>query len=373
MKKSVELKQQLEALKNKMKELMDAGKVKEAHDHLAEVEDLKAQIDVAEMLEKDEKNNFTGTPVPQKAEAVNETVVFNKRLLGRPLTAAEQTWLNTVGETGQVESVDDRGGYLVPEEQQNQIKELKRQLRPLKDYCNVIPVGSRSGSMPLEVAATDTLTAFDELSEITQSDISFAQVAWTAADYGDIIPISNSLLADETVNLTDYIGRRFARKAVRTENGKILTALGGATAKTGTDYKAIKTMLNKELDPAIAAEAIIITNQSGFDWLDGLEDGNGHPLLQPMLADPTRKAFSGHEVVVVTDAELTQSGTSYVFYVVNMREYLAFFDRAGVTMAVSTEAGFTKNATMMRVIERFDVQKVDTGAAVKLTITPPAE
>ena len=53
-----------------------------------------------------------------------------------------------------------------------------------------------------------------------------------------------------------------------------------------------------------------------------------------------------------------------------MREYLAFFDREGVTMAVSTEAGFTKNATMMRVIERFDVQKVDTGAAVKLTITP---
>ena len=105
MKKSVELKQQLEALKNKMKELMDAGKVKEAHDHLAEVEDLKAQIDVAEMLEKDEKKNFTGTPVPQKAESVNETVVFNKRLLGRPLTAAEQTWLNTVGETGQVESV----------------------------------------------------------------------------------------------------------------------------------------------------------------------------------------------------------------------------------------------------------------------------
>lgn len=373
MKKSVELKQQLDALKNKMKDLMDAGKVKEAHDHLTEVEDLKNQIEVAEMLERDEKENFSGKPVPQKAEAVSETVVFNKRLLGKPLTPAEQTWLNTVGETGQVESVDDRGGYLVPEEQQNQIKELKRQLRPLKDYCNVIPVGSRSGSMPLEVAATDTLTAFDELSEITQSDISFAQVAWTAADYGDIIPISNSLLADETVNLTDYIGRRFARKAVRTENGKILTALGGATAKTGTDYKAIKTMLNKELDPAIAAEAIIITNQSGFDWLDGLEDGNGHPLLQPMLADPTRKAFSGHEVVVVTDAELTQGGTSYVFYVVNMREYLAFFDRAGVTMAVSTEAGFTKNATMMRVIERFDVQKVDTVAAVKLTITPPAE
>ena len=88
MKKSVELKQQLDALKNKMKDLMDAGKVKEAHDHLTEVEDLKNQIEVAEMLERDEKENFSGKPVPQKAEAVSETVVFNKRLLGKPLTSA---------------------------------------------------------------------------------------------------------------------------------------------------------------------------------------------------------------------------------------------------------------------------------------------
>ena len=143
-----------------------------------------------------------------------------------------------------------------------------------------------------------------------------------------------------------------------------------ATAKTGSDYKALKTALNKDLDPAIAADAVIITNQSGFDWLDQQEDGNGHPLLQPMLADPTRKEFSGHEVVVMSDAEMTQSGTSYVFYVGNISEAVAFFDREGVVMAISSEAGFTKNATLMRVVERFDVKAVDTGAAVKLTITP---
>lgn len=370
MKKSVELKQKLEALKNSMKALMDAGKVTEAHAKLTEMEELKNQIAVQVALEEEEAAGFNGTPMGASIEAVNETVVFNKCLLGKPLTNAEKAFVNAAGSPGQVEADDERGGYLVPAEQQNQIKELRRVLNQLKSYCNVVPVGSRSGNMPIEVAASDKLINFEELNEINQSNVTFGNVKWTVGDYGDIIPVSNSLLADEKVNLTSYLGRRFTRKAVRTENEKIMALLEGATAKTGTDYKALKTALNKELDPAISAEAIIITNQSGFDWLDQQEDGNKHPLLQPMLADKTRKAFAGHEVVVLSDAEMAPEEGSYVFYVGNMSEYVAFFDRAGVEMAVSKEAGFTKNTTLLRVIERFDVQKVDAAAMVKLTVTP---
>ena len=52
-----------------------------------------------------------------------------------------------------------------------------------------------------------------------------------------------------------------------------------------------------------------------------------------------------------------------------MEDYLAFFDRDVYEMAASGEAGFTKNATLLRVIERYDVQKVDTKALVKVEIT----
>ena len=372
MKKSVELKQQLDALKNSIRSLTEEGKVHDAHAKLQELEDLKAQLDVQLALEDEQQQAFSGAAVTTPAEAVNETVIFNKRLLGKPLSAAEKAYLNAAGTPGQVEAEDERGGYLVPVEQQTQIKELRRTLNQLKPHCNVISVGSRSGNMPIEVAASDKLTNFEELNEITQSNVTFGNVKWTVADYGDIIPVSNTLLADEKANLTSYLGRRFTRKAVRTENEKIMTILDTATVKAGTDYKALKTALNKDLDPALAAGAIIITNQSGFDWLDQQEDGNQRPILQPMPSDPTRKVFGGHEIIVLSDAELAQSGTKYVFYVGNMSEFVAFFDREGVEMAVSTEAGFTKNATLLRVIERFDVQKVDGDAMVKLTITPAA-
>lgn len=369
MKKSTELKQDLESLKNEMQSLMDAGKVQEAQAKLAELKDLKNQIEVQEALESEDLQNFNGKPLNQAQDTIDENVIFNKQLFGKPLNHAEQAYLNTAGKPGQVGGEDARGGYLIPAEQQTQIHEFRRDLNPLKNYCNVISVATRSGSMPIEVAAGDKLTNFEELNEITQSNVTFGNVKWTVADYGDIIPVSNALLADEKANLTSYLGRRFAKKAVKTENAKILELLGGATAKTGTDYKAIKTMLNKELDPAIATDAVIICNQTTFDWLDQLEDSSKHPLLQPMLSDPTKKAFAGHEVIVVADADITQSAKNYVLYIGNLSEYIAFFDRQGVEMAVSTDAGFTKNATLLRVVERFDVQKVDANAMVKLTIT----
>lgn len=369
MKKSIELKQQLETMKNEMQAMMDEGKVQEAQAKIAELKELKNQIEVQEALEAEDFQNFNGKPLHQPKDDIDENVIFNKQLFGKPLTQAEQAYVDAAGTPGQVGRDPARGGYLIPEAQQTQIHEFRRTLNPLKNYCNVINVATRSGSMPIEVAATDKLTNFEELNEITQSNVTFGSVKWTTADYGDIIPVSNTLLADEKANLTSYLGRRFAKKAVRTENAKILALLGGATAKTGTDYKAIKTMLNKELDPAIAADAVIICNQTTFDWLDQLEDANKHPLLQPMLTDPTKKAFAGHEVIVVADADITQSAKSYVLYIGNVAEYIAFFDRQGVEMAVSTDAGFTKNATLLRVVERFDVQKVDANAMVKLTIT----
>ncbi|HHX60716.1 MAG TPA: phage major capsid protein [Epulopiscium sp.] len=368
MKLSTEMRKELDALKNTIVVYQKEGKTAEAHAKLGELTELRNKIEVQEELERVEAENFTGTPVAPKAKP-NHTVAFNKALLGKPMTDAEMA----LAETGQIEHVGEQGGYLVPEDQRTQIEELKRELTPLKAYCNVIPVGTLAGSMPLEVGADDELVNFDELEEITQSDIRFGQVKWKLTDYGDLIPISNTLLQDETANLTNFIGRRFAKKAVRTENTNIIAQLKTATKKTGTGYKDIITMLNKELDPAISATAIIITNQDGFDYLDNLVDGNGRPLLTESLADKTKKLFKGREVVALSNAVLKSTGVKLTFFVGDMEEFLAFFDRGAYEMAVSKEAGFTKNATFMRVIERFDTQKVDTGAMIHLELTIPAE
>ena len=200
------------------------GKIDEAHNKLKELADMRNAIEVQEALELEEAENFAAETALEVTNKADHLVAFNKAVLGRKLTEAENAL---------VEKTDEDGGYLVPKEQKTQIEELKRQLIPLKQYCNVIMVGTKSGSMPLEVEADDELTNFEEMGEIAQSTIKFGNVGWNLADYGDIIPLSNQLLQDEKANLTNYVGRRFAKKAVRTENNKIITLLKTAAKKTG--------------------------------------------------------------------------------------------------------------------------------------------
>lgn len=364
MKKSTEMKKNLETLKNSIGQLQAEGKIDEAHGKLKELNDLRNAIEVQEVLEKDETENFAGEQLPAMTDKASSVVAFNKAVLGKKMTSAENAL---------VEKTDEDGGYLVPVEQRTQIEELKRQLIPLKQFCNIVSVGTKSGSMPLEVGANDELTNFEEMTELDQSSIKFGNVSWKLADYGDIIPISNTLLQDEKANLTNYVGRRFAKKAVRTENSKIIALLKTAGKKAGTTHDAIRTALNKELDPAIAASAIIITNQDGFDYLDDLKDAQGRPLLSTSLAEQTQKLYKGRQIIVLPNGTMESTEGTYTYFVGDMVAFVAFFDRGVYEMAVSTEAGFTKNATFMRVIERFDVKKIDTAAMVQVEITPVAE
>ncbi len=364
MKKSTEMRKNLESLKNSIGQLQAEGKIEEAHNKLKELTDMRNAIEVQEALEIEEAESFAGETALEVTNKADHLVAFNKAVLGRKLTEAENAL---------VEKTDEDGGYLVPKEQRTQIEELKRQLIPLKPYCNVIQVGTKSGSMPLEVESNDELTNFEEMGEITQSTIKFGNVSWNLADYGDIIPLSNQLLQDEKANLTNYVGRRFAKKAVRTENNKIITLLKTATKKTGSSHEALKTALNKDLDPAISASAIIITNQDGFDYLDGLNDGNGRPLLTASLADQTQKMYKGRRIVVLPNGSLKSTAGKLTYFVGDMSEFMSFFDRGTYEMAVSKEAGFTKYATMMRVVERFDVAIIDSKAMVQVEITPATE
>lgn len=363
MKKSTELYQALDAVKIEMETLRNEGKVEDAHAKIKEIKDLQVQIAAAEAEEQAQIENFEGEKMNETKDKVNEVVAFNKAVLGKPLTEAENAL---------VEGTDENGGYLVPRQQKTQIEELKRQLIPLKEYCRVVPVGTMAGSMPLEVKADDTLVDFDEMTELNQSSITFGNVTWSLKNKGDIIPVSNILLQDEKANLTNYIGRRFAKKAVRTENKDIIAELEKATKVQGTSYTVIEQVLNVTLDPAIAQSAIIITDQDGFHLLDQLVDDHKQKLLGNDLSNPTIKRFKGRQVVVMPNGSITKPTGSNKFYVGDLGEYLAFFDRGVYEMATSKEAGFTKNATYMRVIERYDVKAIDKDAMRTVIINKPA-
>ena len=375
MKKSDELKQTVDSLRAEVENLQGQEQYDAAVKKSVELTDAVHEYQTAKALEAAELTNFmTGGPLP--ATGVVDTTeakkmrnrIFNKLVLGRPLDSTELEFQNAAGTPGQVEATPGKGGYLVPEEQMATLREYRRAYVSLRDYCNVQTVQSDAGKMPSIGAESGTLTAFEELTEIPQSDIDFGQIKYAIKDYGDIIPVSNSLLQDTNIDLMGVIGKRFVRKSVNTENGIILPVLTSKTATTITDWKGLTKCLNVTLDPAISAGAQIITNQDGLEWLDELTDAQGRPLMVASLADPTKNVFRGREVVVIPNSTLSLTN-KIPFYVGSVSDAIAFYERKGVEVAVSDQAGFTKNATLIRAIERFDVGADDTDAVVALNVT----
>lgn len=373
--KSVEIKNKIVNIKNDMKALQEQGKVDEAHAKIELLNQARKELDLALEEEKEEFKNIVenGTEITS-TEKVDDNVIFNKMLTGKELTNAEIARVqNTPGAPGQIEHDEERGGVLVPEEQTLQIEEYKRNQVALKNYVNVIDVNSFRGKFPLATEQKGKLIPFEELTEIEKTEVKFKSQSWEVKDYGVIIPLSNTFLEDVRINIIDYIGKQFATMAVNTENDLILTALKEMTSakkKAGKGIDDLKTVLNVDLDPAIAINAKIITNQSGFDYLDRLKDTQGNYVLQPIPGDSTRKSLVGREVIVVPDALLSGTKGALPFYVGDFSQTLNFFNRKGYEIAVSDQAGFTKNATLLRCIERFGVYKFDEEAVKLVEITP---
>ena len=270
------------------------------------------------------------------------------------------------------------GGFLVPEDIDHSIRELRRELNPLADLFNEETVTAPTGWRVIDTAPTSAMPSIDEMGTVANNSDqpAFAKVTYSLTKYGLRIPISNELLSDEVANLMAYLSRWFAKKQVLTENSLLIAALKTLTASALTSGSitadgAIKTILNKTLDPAISLRAVILTNQSGFDALDQLVDEMGRGLLQPDPTNATLYKMYSRRVVPVSDAQLPNTSSKPEFFIGDFKEFATLFRRSGLEMA-STDVGgnaWATDSTEVRGIVRMGVSKFDTSAAVRRQLT----
>ena len=129
-------------------------------------------------------------------------------------------------------------------------------------------------------------------------------------------------------------------------------------------------MRNINLDPAFRATTRYITNQSGFNFLDTLVDGNGRPLLQESLAADTDYVFGGKPVHVLSDAQLPNNTTAPI-YVGDFKEFATLFHRQNMVIDSTNVGGnaWANDSTEVRAITRLTAKQVDDKAAVAGKIT----
>lgn len=277
---------------------------------------------------------------------------------------------------GMTEGTPADGGLIVPSDIQTMIREQMRALNPLSELFTVETVSTNTGSRVRDTAPTNGFTKVAEMGTISKDDKpAFAKVEFTVEDYALIVPVSNDLLNDTDQNLLSYLSRWLGKKAVITENKlllTLLTALDGSAAsitETGA-LKAIKKMVNVTLDPIFGVSASFLTNQSGFNFLDSLEDGNGRPLLQINPADRTQYMVGGRAVHVVSDAVLPNNTTAPL-YVGDFKSFGTLFRRQAMEIASTNVGGnaWNTNSTEVRAITRLDAKQFDAAAVAAGKIT----
>ena len=372
MKKIEEMKAKLETLKKDAQSFLDEGKIEEANAKMEEAKKMKQAIDIQSQLDEDEKNELeakdkTAKKENKTKENANIIRAMIKKVKGATLTEAENALLlpttkNTEGENGE--------SYILPQDIRKLINKKIRQYKSFRDVLGYMPTSALSGSFPVENFETvSELVDFTDGTDGTDSeDIKFTNVKFDLKEKAAFIKLSNTLLSLTDNTLVDYVAEVFAKKAVVTENKMAKEALEtGKTVKTLTDWKALRSSINKDLDPAMLYDTVIVTNQTGFDYLDSAEDEAGRPILQPNPGDATKKMFKGHEIIVFSDALLPSTKATSakaeqtpIIYG-NLKEGAKFVDLDGkVNFKASEAAGFMSNTTIARLIEFVDVVQVDS-------------
>lgn len=285
---------------------------------------------------------------------------------------------------------DEMGiGVTIPEDIRTDIIELRRSEDNLEQYVNTEGVTTKTGSRNIEVDAESV--PFDNVEEAADfpdmDEPFFKQIKYAIKKKGGILKMTAELFEDTAANIMAYVNKWIAKKTKATRNAMILKVLNQMTAGKEivvSNIDSLKDVFNEVLDPAIASTSIVVTNQSGFNYLDKLKDADGNYILQK---DPTQQTkgkllFGEYPIVklskktmkstpILSEDGVTVKGYKHPIFCGDLKEAITLFDRNVLTIDMNDKGAglWEKDMTGVKVRDRFDVQPVDEDAVIKGEIT----
>lgn len=385
-----ELLAKIEAKKNEIRTLADAQNVAGVKKAKKELDDLQTMYEAVKDLD-DEGAAAAGAAA---AEGTAKTAGEKKTTMKDKITAfvgvltarinkreADKEHVAIVNQMNEADPGTD-GGLTVPQDIRTQIEELRRTEDDLEMYVNVERVSTLSGSRVIEKEAD--ATPWDTVDEAKQfpdaGTPQMEKIEYKIKKFGGILKLTYELLQDTAENVLGYLKKYIAKKTRATRNAAIIkkikevAAAKDAVVVTGIDE--LKDIFNEQLDPALKSTSKIITNQSGFNYLDKLKDSDGNYILQPDPTKPTQKLlFGAYPVVTLLNktmptedvtAEEKVTGHKYPLICGDLKEAITLFDREYMSIEISDQAGdlWEHDLTGVKVRDRFDVQSVDEDAVV---------
>ena len=244
---------------------------------------------------------------------------------------------------------------------------------------------TNSGTRNIEVDAESVpFDNVDEEKDFPEMDEpKFKQIKYAIKKKGGILKITAELLEDTAANIMAYINKWIAKKTKATRNAMIIKVMDAMTKGKEVaveNLDSLKDIFNEELDPAIAEAAIIITNQSGYNYLDKLKDKDGNYILQkdPTLQTKGKLLFGEYPIIKLSKKTLksekimnsdghTVDGYKHPVYCGDLKSAITLFDRNVLSIDMNDKGAglWDKDMTGIKVRDRFDVQPVDEVAIIK--------
>lgn len=368
--KSKEILKKIQAKREEARNLLNANDMAGARNINNEIRELEADLETALEIEEGEMRDLQkrGIQIPvdngekRNIDKEAELRALGKYVLGMNLNEEER---------GLVTVADNDA--LLPQGYVNELMLLRDGYPSLKKFCHVIPVTTKTGKMPVAQLGKNKLAKLSSDTPIDQGAVSTSSLMYDVEDYGKFVPIENSLTDDEVVGIIESILMPdFAEGSIEVENEEILNLIkADATLVEGDDYTSLEQAIDT-LVPAVRAGAITITNTAGFSYLKNKKDAIGRKL--DLITYVNGQAmFNNKPIIELSDSVVEATPGKLIYYVVNLKEAVKFFDRAGIVITKSKEFLFNKNQDCLRAIERFDAQKGSMRSCKKVEFSPTYE
>lgn len=369
-----ELRELLDKINNKKaeaKKAYDAGDIEKGNKLKDEALALKAEFDGRVALDGIE--NQAGDPLPKPTPKPEERSSAD---IVRAFLKGDRTSADVVNNLVIPSSEEDENGIalIIPQDIQNEIRELRRYYRSMRDLLNPYPTTTLSGTYPIDDPEDpQDLIDFDDGDEISEmKDPKFKSVAYNIHMRGGLLPISRLLQQVTPASFIQYLGRWWNRKAIRTENKIIFKKLKDTKASeivSISTLDSIKTVLNTKLDASLI-DVRIVVNQDSYNYLDCLKDENGRPLINPDPMQKDRMLFKGiYPIEKFPNSQLKTELNKAPVLIGDFTEVCDFVELdGGLQIATSEHANFKKNQNLMRCVTGNDVTIKDKNAFVYCTV-----
>lgn len=389
-KKLLELLNQINAQKQVVIDLANAGKLAEAKAEKEKLQQMQDKFDLLKDVEDPDleggEGEGSGAGDPVNSGALKNVNVNYNRVVHEFADAARHYFKDAA--KANTEGTKADGGYTVPDDIRTEINRYREEKFSLQSLVDTETVTTESGRRTYQSRAD--YEGFAEVSEGGKisgiAGPSFEVIEYTIKKYAGWLPVTNELLADSDANIANTLIRWLGEQDIATRNRLILNIMKSKSATELANLDGIKKLINVTLGSAFKDTSKIVTNDDGLNWMDTLKDTNGRYLLKQnadqtspikqMLAVGTRNI----PLVVVPNSilksdETTAKKRGIPMICGDLKEGVKLFDRQKLSILASNTASVTgfnayeQDMTLFRGILRMDVRTKDAKAFVNGVVT----